>query len=63
MFYNLTELDVTEEVQFLLAIVYYCGPINTKSDKIRNTELRAPGWLSQLSSRLLVSAQVMISGL
>lgn len=28
LIYNLIELNVTEEVQFLFAIVYYCGLAN-----------------------------------
>ena len=30
MIYNLMEVNVTEEVQFLSVIVYYCGPVNNR---------------------------------
>ena len=40
MIYNLIELNMTEEVQFLFALVYYCGLANNIKKRKRNTELK-----------------------
>ena len=44
-----------------MIIIYYCWRADTLNWSSKKITIEKPGWLSQLSVRLLILAQVMIS--